>query len=280
MSEVLAISAAEYHADPCERPSLSSSLIHVLLSQSPLHAWAAHPRLNPDYAPRESETFDLGRAAHALMLEGPEALCVIDANSWRTAEAREARDEARAAGRVPLLTGQMANVEAMVAAARSQFAAMAPAPFASGKAEQTIIWEEQGVLCRARLDWIDESGDISDYKTTSKSAQPQAWNRALFGNGGDVQAALYMRAVRAALGVETPDFRWVVQETYPPYALSIVVPGADLLTIAEKKIDYALALWRRCLDDDLWPGYPSPSLAYLPPYEEARWLEREELEAA
>ena len=58
---------AEYHADPCPEPSLSSSIIRLLCSASPLHAWTAHPRLNAAYVAEESDRFDVGTAAHALL---------------------------------------------------------------------------------------------------------------------------------------------------------------------------------------------------------------------
>jgi hypothetical protein len=56
----------EYHRDPAPAPSLSSTLARVLLNQSPLHAWTASPRLNPMWEPKDSATFDIGRAASGL----------------------------------------------------------------------------------------------------------------------------------------------------------------------------------------------------------------------
>ena len=44
------LSAEVYHADPCVKPSLSSSIANVLLQQSPLHAWMAQ---NPQRALRD-----------------------------------------------------------------------------------------------------------------------------------------------------------------------------------------------------------------------------------
>src|SRR5262245_50563917 len=71
------IPLAEYLADPCPAPSLSASIAHILLSQSPRHAWEAHPRLNPHYEPEEAEAFDLGTAAHAYLLEGAEVFVTL-----------------------------------------------------------------------------------------------------------------------------------------------------------------------------------------------------------
>jgi hypothetical protein len=233
---------------------------------------------------REDEKFDIGTAAHAILLEGYAAVEVVHADNWRTKVAQKSRDEARAAGRIPLLESVLADVEAMVAAARAQLEQHAADPplFTDGKPEQTLVWEEAGgVICRARLDWLrDDRRTIDDLKTTSRSASPEAYSRALFGVGGDVQAAFYVRGVQELTG-ETPEFRWVIVETQPPFALSVVSPGPDVLTIGRKKVEYAIDVWRRCLTTGEWPGYPADvCFAELPPYEEARWLEKELREAA
>lgn len=274
----------EYHADPCDTPSLSKSIIHLLCTSSPAHARAAHPRLNPLYARQEEQKFDLGTAAHALLLEGRDAVEVVHHGDWRTKDAKEQRDAARALGRIPLLVEHWDAVQAMVAATREQLEAVDATPgfFTDGKPEQTIVWEEDGVTCRALVDWLhDDLSAIDDYKTTSRSANPEGWTRStLFSIGADVQAEFYTRGVRALTGI-TPTFRFVVQETQPPFALSVIALGPSVMELARKKVDYALSLWRSCLERDEWPAYGAQVCwASLPPWEESRWLEKEEREAA
>lgn len=285
MSE--AITAEKYHADALTTgPTLSRTIAHLLCTSSPRHAWTHHPRLNPDYQPAEAERFDIGTVAHALLLAGSiDGLDVIDAPDWRTAAAKDARDASRAADRIPLLAKYHQAVVAMVDAAEAQLAAHQadPAPFTDGKAEQTLVWDEPGgVTCRARLDWLrDDHQAIDDYKTTSRTANPEQWARSMFGSGYDLQAAFYLRGLTAATGAEDVAFRFVVQETFPPYALSVIAPGEDVLTIARKKAEYAIDLWRRCLKADAWPAYTTDvCYAGLPAFEEARWLERELQEQA
>jgi hypothetical protein len=86
--------AAEYHADPCLEPSLSSTIARVLCDSAPAHAQHAHPRLNLQNVEEEAEHFDIGTAAHAILLEGEAAVTVIDAKDWRTNAAKDARDAA------------------------------------------------------------------------------------------------------------------------------------------------------------------------------------------
>lgn len=277
------IPAGDYHDDRLDaEPSLSSSIAHLICAQSPLHAFHQHPRLNPQVERKNATHLDIGTAAHALLLEDRNVIAVVDAPDWKTKRAQEERDQARAAGMVPLLVHQAAEVTAMVAAARDQLAAHRADPplFADGRAEQTLVWQEGDITCRARLDWLrDDRAAIDDYKTTGRSANPAAYSgRTLYELGRDVQAAFYLRGVRALTGAEAA-FRWAIQETTPPYALSVVAPGPAVLALAGKKVEYAIHRWRQCLDSGQWPGFPDEvCYADLPPWEEAAWLEKEERE--
>ena len=275
------LSAEEYHGDPMEQPSLSASIAHLLCTMSPLHAWLAHPRLNPDYEREEDAKFDVGTVAHALLLQGKdpaEVVEIVDADDWRTKAAKEARDAARDAGKVPLLSKQAEAVAAMLSATRAQMDACDSDPrlFTDGQPEQTLTWQEpNGVLCRARLDWLrDDLVTIDDYKTTSASANPERWTRTMFQIGGDVQAAFYLRGLRAVTG-RRATFRFVVQETFPPYALSVVVPSEAALEVGNAKVEHALAVWERCLASGEWPAYPQErAYAYPPMWEAQRWIGR------
>lgn len=280
------MAAATYHADPCPEPSLSSSIAKILCLNSALHAQYDHPRLNPAAVHEESESFDIGTASHALLLEGTDAgVVVIDAKDWRTNAAKEARELAYLAGKVPLLARHWSAVQAMVEAARLQLVHQTDdgaGMFTKGRPELTLIWQDDGdVWCRARLDWLRPKGrlvgiaQIDDYKSTAGTANPDTWTRTMFGAGFDLQAAWYCRGLKR-LTDQDAIFRFAVQETYPPYALSVISLGPDAMMLAEKKCLYALEQWQRCLEKNKWPGYPRRTCyATLPPAHEAWWLDRE-----
>lgn len=278
------ITATAYHADPCPAPSLSCSIATLLCRASPAHARQAHPRLNPDAVETKDEAMDIGTIAHALLLEGTtDRVAVIDAKDFRTNAAKDARDAAYAAGKLPILAARWTDVQAMVAAARGQLEAHqdgGAGMFTGGEPERTVIWRDDGLWCRARLDYLRPlrngvSLAIDDYKTTSASANPELWTRSMFDRGADLQVAWYRRGV-FAVTQQWPIFRFAVQETFPPYALSVISLGPDALLLAEKKCLYALEQWRDCLARNEWPSYPrQTAYAGLPPWEEARWLDRE-----
>lgn len=273
---ILDISAATYHADDvADRPTLSASIAHLLTSQSPLHAWTAHPKLNPDFAADDDPKFSIGTVVHAMLLQGEDVAVQIDADSWRTNAAKEARDAAYAAGQTPLLTKDWDRCRTMVDAAWKQIYALQgtnPSVLADGLPEQTLVWEEpNGVLCRSRLDWLtNDFSAIDDLKTTARSANPEQWSRTMFSIGTDLKAAFYLRGLKAVTGA-TAVFRWVIVETSPPYALSVLSPDPAVLAHAEAKVEHAIQTWGKCLETDTWPGYPSRvCYAELPPWEEFR----------
>jgi len=283
---IFTMPAETYHADPCERPSLSASIANLICSRSPCHAWTAHPRLNPEFERTAESKFDIGSAAHAILLEQrpvDKVVEVIEAPDWRTVAARDQRDLARSLGKIPLLEKDLKAVSAMLAATAEQLIKLdvAPTLFSAGLPERTLIWEEHGITCRARLDWLrDDFTAIDDFKTTSASANPEGWTRTLFTIGADIQTAFYLRGLKALTGVEA-EMRYVVQEIYPPYALSVVSLGPAAIAYAEAKVDYALKAWNECLITGYWPGYPSQVChAEMPSYEMARWDEKEQREVA
>lgn len=284
-ARLLSIPADQYHADDLgDQPTLSASLAKTLIAQSPMHAWAQHPRLNPDFERKTEDKFDVANAVHHLLLEGLDVMEVLAFPNYTTNAAKEAKELARSHGRIPVLTKDAHRVTQMTNAVAAQLAALDidPVPLTAGQPEQTIIWEDHGVACRARVDWLrDDHTQVQDVKTTSRVGHPHGWTTgALYDNGCDLQAAAYIRAVRAVTGV-TPEFRWILIEKTPPYAVSVIAPEASVLALGESKWLKALDLWKRCLETDEWPAYGTGlHWAELPSWVESRWLEREAREEA
>jgi hypothetical protein len=256
--------AEEYHADPAPVPSLSASIAARLLDETPLHASLAHPRLTAEPIEMESKAMDLGTAAHALVLEGRDVVIYVDAPDWRTAAAKTARDDARAAGKAPLLLKDKGQLEAMHATLLDHLNEHGEGIFIlPGKAEQALVWEEDGTWFRSRLDWLRASLDfIADYKTTATTADPDGWQRRLFDGGYDIQCAMNIRglkAVRAAMGLpDVPvEFRFVVQEVTMPYAASVLALTPAAMAYANDRLDQAIEIWRECMATGKWPAYPT-----------------------
>ena len=260
------LSEAVYHADPCPVPSLSASIASVLISESCADAKLAHPRLNPACEADESPLFDLGSAAHEMLLEqSGSRIAVCNYDNWMTKAARAERDAARAEGRYPILSKQLEAVIDMAAHARDFIATTELAGiFERGQAEQAIVWQEEGIWCRAKSDWLSiESGKTInlDYKTTGL---PQArWIKTIGSDDRDIQACFYPRGL-SKLGYPKPTFIWLVQRTVKPYSCFLVGMSEPRKEIGNWKVERAVDLWRDCMASDEWPEY-DPKIIYSQP---------------
>jgi hypothetical protein len=269
-----------YHADCAPSPSLSRSIIKLLVDKTPAHARMAHPRLNPDYKEEQAEKFDIGSAAHALLLQGLDMSVVVDAEDWRTNKAKQARDEARNDGLYPLLKSQYADVKAMVEAAENALYLNEDYPgikILDGHSEVTYIWQEGETWLRCRTDfrYTKRYNIIIDYKTTGASADPNEYSRLIINNGLDIQDAFYRRGVRAIDGTE-PQFVFLVQETSAPYLCSFIALPPQFKAMGEEKVNRGIDLWRHCVKTGEWPGYPKRVCYVEPkPWMLASWQEKQ-----
>jgi len=278
LTGIYTMDAAEYHADPAPDPSLSSSIAKVLLNQTPAHARLKHPKLNPALREEESERFDIGSAAHSLLLEGNGKMSVVDAKDWRTNAAKEQRDTARANGLYPVLAYQEYGIRAMVNAAKEFIETTEIAGiFDRGKPEQSAFWQEpNGIWCRARIDWLTDDC-ILDYKTTD-NANPEAFGQLMVRMDYHVQGSFYQRGVWRLQKKVLPVL-FLAQEITPPYICSLVGMSTPMIALGERRVDRAIARWGECLKSGNWPGYTNQT-CYAEPTSWALAKETEEEENA
>ncbi len=253
------IPAREYHADCCPEPSLSHSIIRLLLDRSPLHAMTAHPRLNPNHKPTEpTEAMVNGSILHHLVLGKGERLHVIQADSYRTNAAKEARDAAIASGATPVLQDKFSELQTAASAIRSQLRddPEAASFFAPGMSEAVAICRVGPIWCRSMIDRLPlaEGAPLWDLKTTGESANPTTWERAL-SKTHLTQAAFYRLTSSLAMQRPVGEMRFIVAEQKPPYAVAIVACGDTMIEPAEAEVRRAMETWARCTISGEWPGY-------------------------
>jgi hypothetical protein len=279
------MSALAYHADPVTAaPSLSRSIAKLLIDASPAHAYAAHPRLggSPPTGPAHGDDdMDIGTAAHAMFLEGLDIAECIPVDSYsknsptmKASEAKELRDAALAAGKIPLKRKPY-NSALQLYESLEEFRAKTGL-FTKGKPEQTIIWDEGDHWARARVDWLpdDPAAPLLDLKTTGSFATLAGWGRIAFQFGADMQGAMYPRGCEFLRG-EAPDgVLFCVVETSPPYARRLFGLDPVAVEVGQAKCAAARALWVQCLKANAWPGYPlNPEWLLPPPWQIRSWEE-------
>ena len=245
---VLDLPEAAYHA----HPSLSSTGARRILDSPARFRWEQqHPVVK--------DAFDVGKAVHAEVLGVGARLVVVDADSWRTKAAKEARDEARAAGQVPILSGDVEDIRAMAAAvlahpvARSLFER-------PGAAEVSLfgIDEPTGTALRARFDFLPDPVPgvrtiAVDLKTT-RSADPRKFGRSVAEFGYHQQEAWYRDLLGQVRGDDAA-FVFVAVENTAPWLVSVCELTADAVAVGRSRNRVAVDLYASCAAADDWPGY-------------------------
>ncbi|MFN4261922.1 MAG: PD-(D/E)XK nuclease-like domain-containing protein [Gemmataceae bacterium] len=265
--------AGAYHSDPVIGGSLRASVAATLIEKSPRHA--LHKDSEP--LPTPSREMNIGTAAHSLILEKQDMVEVIDAADFKTKSAREARDDALAAGKVPLLAGDYPLVAEIAREFWLQLPAAMHDEFRDAAKEAVVIWDEAGLTCRSRLDALNiDRRVIFDLKTTGGSAHPEVWSRSRMWPGAAVQAAFYTRGVKAVTGVDC-DYRLLVIEQDPPHGLSVIGLDTIAAAVADQMADVAIRTWRECRASGRWPAYDTGiHWASAPPWTVKSWEEGKE----
>lgn len=255
-SGVYDLSEDVYFGDPIEGGSLSASGAKLLLPPScpALFRYAA------DNPPKTKRVFDLGHAAHKLVLGAGTPLVEIKAKDYKTKAAQQDAIQVRAEGKVPLLTHEMNQVTAMVAALRRNPLALALLNPERGKPEQSIFWtdERTGVNRRARLDWLPDAARerfiIPDYKT-APSANPADFAKAVHNYRYHIQDVWYRDAVKGAGLAEDPLFVFIVQAKEAPYLVTPIQLDDDTKRVGRNLTDQAIDMFQRCTETNHWPDF-------------------------
>lgn len=258
-ARILNVTQEEYFADPCAVPSLSQSIAHTLVSQSPLHAWSKHPRLGNQEQREPTTALDDGTLIHKLLLGKGKQIRIVAADSYRTKAAQDVRDEAIEAGMLPVLVGKHDAAQKAADTLRSNLAQYGLR--LDGESEVAVEWQEEGdhgpVTCRGMLDHLKlDAGLILDLKKT-RSAHPRDCARHLTEYGYDIQRAAYVSAVSKL----RPDlagrirFVFVFLELEAPHVVLPAELDGQARELGEARWSRAVHLWERCLRTNRWPGY-------------------------
>ena len=263
------LSLAEYLADPCAVPSISSHGLRQLLNECAAKYWWKSA-LNPDRPAIETKPMNFGKAAHDWLLVGETFLETIhvlsDSCNLQTKAGKAERDTAKAAGKVVIKAAEFETVKAMHAALQAH--EFAGAAFRNGQPEKSLIWQdrETGVWLRCRPDFLPAAiRHIPDYKT-AVSSQPEAFRKQAWNLGYHMQAALYLDGIEAVTGTAPKSFFFVVQEKEPPYVVTCI--ALDPIAIEWGRIQNrkAIATYAECLRTGKWPGYANEVVQVELPY--------------
>lgn len=274
------MSLAWYHQQCCDGPSVSSSGLRKIATESPWAFWAASD-LNPNrYPPKdESDAFIIGRAAHALIL-GDEIFADKFVTVPEDAPARPTKPMIEA-----MLKGKMSDIarerfdfwepfdlsakdKAMVTAEQMQRIAYmsqnlsnspeAKQALTGGMAEVSMVWrdEQTGVWIKSRPDMIPDNGfDFGDLKLFAPRSKniKLAVHRAITEYRYDMQMALAVMGAEHVFKTTARECVLIFAESSAPFTVTPARIDADTLYWARCENRKAIDTFSACLTADHWP---------------------------
>ncbi len=274
---------AAYHSDPCPEPSLSRSVAYEIVTRTPGHARVMHPRLNPDHEETHDEKFDIGSAAHKLILGKGRGVHIIDAKDYRTDAAKFARDTARGRGMVPMLTHQYKDAEKLVDAFNAQLGNFGLADILSedtGRSEVVAAWRDPvGGWCRVMFDRLQRNLAIWDVKTTKVDITEETLGRHCASMHYEFQNAFYERGLEHLFPEMKGrvEFGLIFVEVNEPFAIMPVRLPRDALAKGRHMVAKAMERWAEAKRDGVWPMYSGQvRTVEYPPWEIAEFTDYQE----
>ena len=128
-----------------------------------------------------------------------------------------------------------------------------------GGSEVSVIWERDGLPCKARLDKLvidtacpDTILDLK--KIRSGRGTDEHLQRSIRDWGYDIQAAWYIDSVEAVTG-KRPCFAWIFFEDNEPFDVRPIWASRSMVQLGRRKLEAAWQTYKRCVEEDHWPGY-------------------------
>jgi hypothetical protein len=266
---------AKYHSGKlCAGPSISSSGLRKIFSESEMAYWVESP-LNPNrLIPKEKEAFILGRATHHLALGEahfhkqftirPETL---DGSKWNgnrhVCQNWEAQRQLE--GLTILTPGQKEQILGMAGVLPWQAnledsglanSRMVQDGILNGMIEHTIAFQDQetGIWLLSRPDAIPLDSTMNGDLKTTEDVSFSKLEMTISDWRYDMQAALARWALRVVCNIELTNFALVFVMKQPPHAVRVIEIKHGDMDEAEKDLRVAIRAFARGIETGRWPG--------------------------
>lgn len=238
---------AEYHASG----AVSKSVLDMI-HRSP--AYYMHCRENPR---EQTDSMLLGSVVHKLVLEPAEfsaEYAIAPECDRRTKEGKAAYNaftEALGEGLTGVSAATYETAKAMAEAVRAH--PIASKLLSDGKPEESFFWEQDGIKCSCRPDWLRNSGLCVDLKTT-KNASPEAFERDAYNFRYYVQVWWYIHGLQQC-GIPAHDFVFIAVENAAPYTVCVYAADELYFKLGEQEAMADFKTYKECLESGIWYGY-------------------------
>jgi hypothetical protein len=203
--------------------------------------------------------FQLGRAAHSLILEGllkfESQYAVGGPVNPKTGapygqNTKAWTDWEESVGKPVITDSQFEVITRMTEAVRMH--AVAAELLVHGNPELVVRADYCNMPCQIRMDWFDEAVGIVDLKT----CDDLSWFEADARRYGYIHQMAFYRAVLAFRTNTFVPVHIVAVEKKEPYRCGVWRVTPEALTAAQRENQAAIARLRTCLADEHWPtGY-------------------------
>lgn len=241
--------------------TLSQSCAKTIVFKSEHHAWAEHPRYGNK---KRKQTFSMktGSIIDEVMTNQERRLMPIPFDSYRTKEAKAAKEAAIGRGLIPVKQAELDS-------ARDRAATVNRALLFNGidlepmEKQVCLLWEERAsngnvVQCKCLLDYfLATRGLIIDLKSTENACPGEKLDRKAIGLGYHLQAAAYISAVEHVFPdlVGRARFQNVWVEDEWPYEPCVSSFGGDALMLGRSLWQQGIDRWEVAQRTNTWPGY-------------------------
>lgn len=255
----------DYHALIKKNVISKTGLDKIRKSPAHFKEWTKNP-------PEPTPAMVIGQRCHTAILESHDFLrnLVLQPEiNKRTKAGKEEWEAFQKAneGKIIVKKDEFDQIQGIVNAVYSH--PIASEILRDGKAEQSIIWEDEetGIACRCRPDYLRNDDVFVDVKTTV-DASFREFQRSVAKFRYHVQSAFYMDGINQHRDVK--NFILIAVEKTPPFGIGIY--HLDLGTVEEGRKQYRedLTTYAECLKTNKWPGYAAeiqtmglPAWAYM-----------------
>lgn len=253
-----------YHGqDWLEGPSISSSGLRKIASESPAHfycEWSGNPDREETTT---SRAFVLGQAAHHLLLgeDHFSTKFIMQPEEIGGAAWQGNRKECRAWLGAQTVAGRTVIKPDEVKAIRGMAKSLADHPLIkqgllNGRVERSMVWrcKDTGIWKKARPDVIpSDSGIFADLKTTT-SVFDDDIRKSIYEFAYHQQGAKICEGWAHLTGNRDCSFSLVFVEKTPPYCVRVVSLTDEDLARGERQNFAAMEIFANCLAASHWPG--------------------------
>jgi len=240
-------------------PALRSSIISIIDRKTLAHAKANIDNFNES----DKGEFVIGSACHDAILR-PE----IFKKKWgvlpygydgRTKEGKAAKEELSKLYSWNILKQEEMLQILNISEGLNRHPSISKLLSSITDTEVSLVWNDQGLECKARLDAIavvNGQTILIDLKT-SRSAEQRDFERSCVSYGYIIQSAHYLAGAKACgiIKQDNNNFIHVVIEKEAPFLGAAYCLDDATLEIGEKRRQEAMKKYAIAKANDIWPGY-------------------------